>query len=425
MRTNHTCFFVAIILTVSGLSAQPQAARNQATESRGDLGVTPVSGESWLEHMHRSFGDTSMGKTGRIGPGPQEAESLPLVPMAAAYSSRARMVLHGSDLYRLNCQGCHGESGQGAPPEINSVINPVRATSVALVLGRMKAVGMEISYADAAKLAQQSRQALLDRLHKGGVSMPTFSHLNDAEVRSLMAYLRQLADIPGASRQQVGAAESRVRVGELIVKSTCHTCHSATGADPSPRELMDGAIPPLSTLTARKNQSEFIRKVTWGAPVLMGEPPMPGRGRMPVFYYLSEEEAADVYLYLALYPPSERPSPSTLVAASVAGPPSGNGPSSPGRALLVSRAALDEDPSAQTAEVAAAAFPWITPFVAIALAGGLYFTFREFRRLTLDSVDRPAIDLAVSTQCGKDAAAASLDPSSQLVFCNDTEATKR
>jgi hypothetical protein len=35
----------------------------------------------------------------------------------------------------------------------------------------------------------------------------------------------------------------------------------------------------------------------------MGSPAAPCRGRMPVFDYLSEDEAADVYLYLSLYPP--------------------------------------------------------------------------------------------------------------------------
>jgi hypothetical protein len=69
---------------------------------------------------------------------------------------------------------------------------------------------------------------------------------------------------------------------------------------------MGGAIPPLSSLIRRKTEAEFVVKVTQGAPVLMGSPPMLCRGRMPVLYYLSEHEAADVYLYLTLYPPTEQ-----------------------------------------------------------------------------------------------------------------------
>jgi hypothetical protein len=50
---------------------------------------------------------------------------------------------------------------------------------------------------------------------------------------------------------------------------------------------------------------EFVRKVTAGAPINMGAAPLPYRGRMPVFDYLSEDEVANAYLYLTLYPPQE------------------------------------------------------------------------------------------------------------------------
>jgi mono/diheme cytochrome c family protein len=172
---------------------------------------------------------------------------------------------------------------------------------------------MDISQADVVKLAHVS---LLQRLHDGGQSMPAFPHLTEAEIRSLVAYLKQLAGVPGAASEQIAVQESPVRIGEHIVKSTCHTCHSATGADPEPHQIWDGAIPPLSALPTRKSQPEFIRKVTYGAPILMGTPPMLYRGRIPVFYYLSEQEAADVYLYLTTYPPSEPEGKSTSIALS-------------------------------------------------------------------------------------------------------------
>ena len=72
----------------------------------------------------------------------------------------------------------------------------MRATSVALVMARMKTAGMDISRADAVKLAQQSNAALLQRLHNGGQNMPPFPHLNEAEIRSLFAYLKQLPVFP-------------------------------------------------------------------------------------------------------------------------------------------------------------------------------------------------------------------------------------
>src|SRR5580704_9016360 len=285
--------------------AADQAPALRATEKNPP--VTPVVGESWLSHLNRPFGDTSMGKTWHLGPPPSAGKEDLAGGQAGLLigCTTQTATLRGSDLYRLNCRGCHGEAGLGAPPEINSVIDPVRATSVPLLLERMKQRGADMSRAQATQLAQQAQVALLQRLHNGGKDMPSFPQLNETEIRSIMAYLRQLAGIPGAENEQVTVSEPPVRVGELIVKSTCHICHSAAGPNPNPEELLNGAIPPLHTLTKRKNQSVLVEKVTQGAPILMGEPATLARGRMPVFYYLTPDEAADVYLYLSLYPPSE------------------------------------------------------------------------------------------------------------------------
>jgi mono/diheme cytochrome c family protein len=272
-----------------------------------DIPVTVVSGESWLTHLHRPFGTTNMGRTWRLGPSAQmpgeESTHWQLrLPFGFAKQS---VTLHGSDVYRLNCRGCHEESGLGAPPEINSVIDPVRATSVAIIMARMKKVGMGVSPAEATVLAKQSSTALLQRFHKGGQNMPPFPQLSEAEIRSLVAYLKQLAGVPGAERKQIAIEESPTRVGEQIVKSTCHICHSAAGPNPDPQQLLEGAIPSLHTLTTRTSLPEFVRKVTDGAPILMGTPPLSCRGRMPVFDYLSEDEAANAYMYLTNYPPQE------------------------------------------------------------------------------------------------------------------------
>jgi len=145
-----------------------------------------------------------MGKTWRLGP-PLQApeETADLAPSAPHRSSSTNtVVLHGADLYRMNCEGCHGESGLGAPPVIASIINPVRSTSVALVMQRMKSVGADVSRAQATELAGQSKTALLQRIHNGGQDMPSFSYLNDFEVQSLVAYLNLLAGVPNAATRQ-------------------------------------------------------------------------------------------------------------------------------------------------------------------------------------------------------------------------------
>jgi len=302
MRRTLRYFVLTMCLVACRCYAQGSNPANAARPS--EPSASPTDGESWLNHIHRSFGDTSMGKTARLGPGPSGANETTIgyEPVVFPSSQGSSVALRGSDLYRLNCQACHGEAGAGTPPEINSIIDPVRATSVPMVMERMKKRGMEITPAAAAELARQSQDALLQRIHQGGQAMPPFPHLNEAEVQALLAYLNQLAGVHGA--KQLTASEPPVRVGELIVKSTCHICHDAAGVNPTPQAIENGTIPPLETLTTRTDALQLIRKVTSGAPVMMGTPPTPHRGRMPVFYYLTPEEAADVYLYLTTYPPS-------------------------------------------------------------------------------------------------------------------------
>ncbi len=270
--------------------------------------VTAVEGESWIKHLGKTFETTSMGKTWSLGPPPPVPGASPTnwqSNLSSGYATRT-VTLHGSDVYRLNCRGCHQDTGLGAPPEIHSVVDPVRATSVEAIMARMKKIGMDISRADAKVLAQQGNAAVLERLHKGGNEMPPFPQLTQAEIQALIPYLRLLAGVPGAERQQVAATETgALRIGEQIVKSDCHICHDATGPNPTPQQIFDGAIPPLSTLTMRTNLPDFVRKVTEGSPIAMGAPQSQYRGRMSVFYYMSQDEAASAYSYLALYPPKK------------------------------------------------------------------------------------------------------------------------
>jgi mono/diheme cytochrome c family protein len=362
------------VLAISAPGQSPGAKTVQAT---------PVAGESWLKHLHRTFEETSMGKTGRLGP-PRSIgeETSDWQKPLSADSTNQTVTLHGSDLYRLNCWGCHGEFGMGTPPEINSVINPTRAMSIQVILERMKNLGMDMSRADAAVLANQSKAALLERLHKGGTDMPPFPHLSEPEVRAIVAYLKQLAGVPGAEREQAAVEESRVRVGEHIVKSTCHICHNATGENPNPQQIFNGAIPPLSTLTARTSLPEFERKIRSGAPIVMGTPPSPFRGRMPAFYYLGEDEVADAYLYLRLYPPDWTvPDPETSATERKQA------------ASKIVKIGFGIEPTVvgsprNARDLTVIVFPVAA---ALLLAGGFWFTLREIRRLTEISNSRKAL----------------------------------
>ena len=274
------------------------------TAGAPDISVTAVQGESWINHLHRPFNETSMGKTWDLGPAPPEPGQIPPtwhLELTNGYASQI-LTIHGSDLYRLNCRGCHGKLGHGSPPEINAVTGPVQATSVTATMERMKQAGREMSRSDVSAVAKESKILLLQRLHAGGLHMPPPT-LSDVEIRSLVAYLELLSDVPGAANRQIAVKESSYRIGEHIVKSTCHVCHSATGPNPDPEEIYGGAIPPLSSLTTRVSLPDFVRKVTAGTPIFMGTPPALYRGRMPVFTYLTQDEAAAAYLYLMLYPP--------------------------------------------------------------------------------------------------------------------------
>ena len=135
--------------------------------------------------------------------------------------------------------------------------------------------------------------------------MPPRAHLRNADIDLLYGYLTQLAGAPDASAPSQETV-SWARVGENVVKGTCHVCHDAAGPRPSGKALLDGATPPLSSLIADKSVADFVNKVRVGAPILMGDLPVHYRGRMPVFYYLTDQEVAAAYLFLASYPPQAK-----------------------------------------------------------------------------------------------------------------------
>jgi mono/diheme cytochrome c family protein len=210
----------------------------------------------------------------------------------------------------------------------------------------------------------------------------------------LVAYLRQLAGVPGAEKEQVALQESHVRVGELIVKSTCHVCHGATGINPAPPELSEGAIPPLSALRVRVNRAGLVRKVISGMPVIMGATSLTTyRGRMPVFNYLSENEAADVYEYLTHYPPTELASVSRTFQPSLPAPTEPPVDREP-----IDRQDLVRDPHIAPSQLSVSREPaesFVLPvsmgmFVAALLMLGGWITWREFQRLSVESQARAA-----------------------------------
>jgi mono/diheme cytochrome c family protein len=257
---------------------------------------------------------------------------------------------------------------------------------------RMKKVGMAMSRAEVAKLAKQSSDALLERLHHGGQDMPAFPHLSEAEIASLIGYLKHLADVPGA--KEIAVRTTPVHVGEHIVKSTCHVCHSADGQNPTPQQILDGQIPPLSTLTSRVSRDFFVRKVTHGAPAVMGTLQLTYRGRMPVFYYLNEEEAADVYLYLTLFQPDKNaPADPAIAASRFEGLPRDAAllPAASNEPLVVTSDLGGTERQSEANDIQSVALLAVVGVLAtLLLAAGVAVTLIECKRLSLEGASRNA-----------------------------------
>jgi mono/diheme cytochrome c family protein len=283
----------SVIVTLCG------RATHGAQKQAAPLEVTPVQGLSTLHHLHRTIEGSSMGWGG------QWSAPLNLVTPPPRASARGDFVVSGADLYRISCRACHRPNGEGAPPEINSIIGPVQSASVQWLTERMKAMGRPTDLVFIRELTSSTEADLRKRFKTGGHDMPSFDHLSDDEINVLRPYLDQMAGLPGAEGRQRYTSEASARVGELIVKGTCHICHDATGPENVPT-ARNSLIPPLSSMSHQKTFADFVRKVREGAPIAMGSAGMSSRGRMPAFNYLTAREAAAAYSYLSLYPPKER-----------------------------------------------------------------------------------------------------------------------
>jgi len=255
---------------IAGLNAAP------------DRAVTPVAGPSWLQRLGILYRDTSLGRgAGRYGPGPGDlaTDRKPLV-----VSLTPTMTVTGADLYQVNCQACHRAEGTGAPPEIKSVLAALQGSTLHDMRGKL------------------TREQFNERLAKGGQKMPPREYLQAADVDLLYTYLTTFG-ATATTRARATETISVDRLGEQVVKGTCHICHDATGPAPSAQALLEGARPSLAGIMTNTSILEFVNKVERGAPAMMGEPAAAHRGRMPVFYYLTDTELAAAYKFLHGYPP--------------------------------------------------------------------------------------------------------------------------
>jgi mono/diheme cytochrome c family protein len=302
VATLLTAVFVAIALMTASVDALGQNPdRPNITAKVGqDLTVTPVSGPSWLSRLGIRPGESSLGRSGATyGPPPdQRPLTSPPLPLQVGRP----VVLTGADLYRLNCQSCHRAEGSGSPPEIKSVVAAVQGSSLELVRQQMQQKGGAVNTAEARAQAGRARTALFDRIKKGGQRMPPLAHLQEADLTALYGYLMELAGASDAAPAARRTA-SWARLGEHVIKGTCHICHDAVGVRPGSQAMLQGAVPPLNILLQDKPIADFLTKVRSGAAVTTDDAKFHYRGRMPVFSHLRDLDVAAAFMYLVDYPP--------------------------------------------------------------------------------------------------------------------------
>ena len=281
------------------LRGAPAAVAPRAVLDAAPAKTSPVSGPSWIHHLRVDLEKSSLGGTGRWG---GSGSSFPPGATPPRGSLDAPILLTGRDIYRLSCQSCHREDGSGAPPEILPVTALVRATSKQFFRDKMKERGLPVDEAQLAQNTAQAEASLRNRIVKGGEKMPPFPQLDRAETESVIGYVKELSGVPEAGPARAPLRESPERVGELLVKGTCHICHDASATPTTAFEYRVGYgnPPPLSFFTEQRTPPQLIRKVREG---LIEPSVSASRGRMPVFDYLSPEEVTAAYLYLLLEPP--------------------------------------------------------------------------------------------------------------------------
>jgi mono/diheme cytochrome c family protein len=270
-----------------------------------------LNGPSWIKHLNLTVSQTHLGQMGGnvssssaasapVGKGATSLGSniqrflsaLRAQPQQASAILNEQFQVAGADLYRWNCQSCHGPTGEGAVPEINSVIGPVQGTSPILTKKRMEGRGLDVDDDMVQQVTDLADGSLRDRLKHGGKNMPSFEYLRADEVEALYGYLEKLASVPPTKRDGLLVPESAARVGEHIVRGTCHVCHDATGPGAGQIALLQGTLPSLASLPKEHSLSGVVHQVHFGSCGMMKTA---GAEVMPAYPYFTDEEIASVY----------------------------------------------------------------------------------------------------------------------------------
>lgn len=266
--------------TTAASAAIAAIAGAGAGTTGSDTGVSATTGANWLARFGQGTTSGSIGKMGSLGQKPGVAD--PVTPQTGNWLTDG-VDVSGADLYRYNCRSCHGMGAQGLRNIIPSIVDAVQLTSPDRVQQQAN-----VSGAEARQVAQGANLGIRHRLKSGGSIMPPFGHLREDETQALLGYLASVAGIRASEAATRPLRQRPERIGEHIVRATCHTCHDAVPG------YGKSAQPALSAMTTKYSVSEFAATT---------------RGRSgrhgSWFGYLSEGELKAAYVYLMAYPPEK------------------------------------------------------------------------------------------------------------------------
>ncbi len=158
---------------------------------------------------------------------------------------------------------------------------------------RMEARGLDVDDDVIQQVTELAEASLRDRFQHGGKNMPSFEYLRADEVEALFGYLEKLASVPATKRDGLLVPESAARVGEHIVRGTCHVCHDATGPGSGHATMTRGILPSLASIPRDHSLSGVVHQVQYGSCSTMK---VTGGDVMPAYPYFTEEEIAALYL---------------------------------------------------------------------------------------------------------------------------------
>ncbi len=164
----------------------------------------------------------------------------------------------GEAIYRQQCAICHGPDRAGSPPTFPSLVD---------IEKRLTA------------------QEIADRIHKGTGRMPSFPNIDDAELASLMEFLRTGAS-PAEKKELASAATSAQPpadpAGAAVYSERCAICHGDN------REGIPPSFPMLIGLGSRLSADQVIALVH------------AGEGRMPAMPDLKAGRLQALLRYLGV-----------------------------------------------------------------------------------------------------------------------------